>query len=164
MIAVAVYSLLRMVMDDFQKRSVSLDLMILFGVSQFWNAPLENVYYNGLILIIIGCAVFLYYRLIRIKINFLDSIGGGDLLFLLCVTPYFWVPEFVLYFIVSSLCVLAYKVDKAPPIYPEALVNSPLHQDKTVPQLTLQGIPYLIWLLYEKFLPDPTFSLSYHLF
>lgn len=146
MIAVAVYSLLRMVMDDFQKRSVSLDLMILFGVSQFWNAPLKNVYYNGLILIFMCSGIYLYIFLRLKKKNHWDCFGEGDLLFLFCLAPHFQYQLFPL-FLVQNLIL-------------SGIISIFCH-DKTIPLVTTLGIPYLILLLYEEIIPIYPFITHY---
>lgn len=138
MIAVAVYSLLRMVMDDYRKRSVSLDLMILFGVSQFATPYRQDMLINGLVLIFMCSGIYLYIFFRLKKKNHWDCFGEGDLLFLFCLVPHFQYPLFPL-FLVQNLIL-------------SGIISIFCH-DKTVPLVTTLGIPYLILLLYEEIVP-----------
>ena len=107
--AVAVFPLIR---DDFRMRRVGTVQLLLWGLSAcavglliFGGATvLLNIVLNILFLLFSGAVLALYFRM-RGRL-FRRSVGCGDLLFLLCLTPLFPPVRFLYFLIVSCLAAL----------------------------------------------------------
>ena len=111
--AVAVFPLIR---DDFRMRRVGTAWLVFFGITgvvagllTFGGAAfLRNTVLNILFLLFSGAVLALYFRM-RGRL-FRRSVGCGDLLFLLCLTPLFPPVRFLYFLIVSCLAALLWWV------------------------------------------------------
>ncbi len=97
--------------DDFRTRRVGVVWLAVFGVTALavgglcdgWRTMLLHAAVNALLLGLLGVLLAAYLRLCRKRID--RSLGAGDAVFLLVITPLFS-PEAYLHFLIAA-CVLA---------------------------------------------------------
>ena len=102
-----------MVVSDLRSRTVALwQLAVTCAVLAFvsvaesgFRGALTNMSGNILVCILAGLCVVLYLKARRIQCR--DAVGGGDVLFILGLTPLFSVGGFLVFMTVSSLLTLA---------------------------------------------------------
>lgn len=68
--------------------------------------PLSNLVHNLLTCVLLWTALSLWARLRKRGLS--DMLGTGDLLFVLCMTPYFPPRHFLLFLIISSLATILF--------------------------------------------------------
>lgn len=99
--------------SDLRNRRVAVGQLLLFGgavlaaslLESGWRAVAINTAFNLLTALLLCAALYGWSRLRGMKLP--QMVGGGDLGFVLAVTPYFEPRGFVLYLILSSLLTLA---------------------------------------------------------
>lgn len=109
---ILLFPLIPMIFQDFRCRRVSLVPILLFGVLQIcvciWKYGAVQAGYNilaNLIALIIISGFVTIYAYFRFKLK-KQIIGGGDIIFLLLLTPYFTFPYLLHFLIVSFLLAL----------------------------------------------------------
>lgn len=138
-----------MVYWDFKDRRVWLWQLSVFGILQFAISFREygmlqtvcHTLFNIAILLVISIVVFLYaYFRFRLK---KALIGGGDIIFIVLLAPYFPYPFFVYFMLISFLCALA-----------GWGVRMCLHRDvsATIPLISYLGVCYMVVIIYNSLL------------
>ncbi len=99
--------------SDLRCRRIGIINLAVFGVVVIFvsvmesgglRLPLSNLVRNLLTCVLLWAALSLWARLRKRGLS--DMLGTGDLLFVLCLTPYFPPRHFLLFLIVSSLATL----------------------------------------------------------
>lgn len=101
-----------MAVSDLRSRRVAVVQLLLFGVAVLaasllesgWRAVAINTAFNLLTALLLCAALYGWSRLRGMKLP--QMVGGGDLGFVLAVTPYFEPRGFVLYLVASCLLTL----------------------------------------------------------
>lgn len=144
---VLLLTLAPLVYQDFKYRRVWLWLLLLFGIMQIaissykygWVQTGYHVLLNVTIIFVISMTVLLYaYFRFRLR---KPLIGGGDIVFILLLTPYFPYPFFVVFMLASLLCALVgWSVTVC--LYKDA--------SATIPLVSYLGICYAFVIIYNS--------------
>lgn len=105
--------LVAMVESDLRSRRIGVAHLLIFGITLLavsliesgWRQMLSNLILNLSATIFLWLMLYVYALLREMRLS--EMMGGGDLAFVLTVTPYFGIVDFVTYLIVSSLLTLA---------------------------------------------------------
>lgn len=105
--------LVAMVESDLRSRRIGVAHLLILGITLLaasmiefgWWQMLSNLILNLSATIFLWLMLYVYALLREMRLS--EMMGGGDLAFVLAVTPYFGIVDFVTYLIVSSLLTLA---------------------------------------------------------
>ena len=102
-----------MIISDLRSRRIGIVHLIIFGITLLvtslwefgWRQVLVNLSFNLLTALFLWLFLYGYSRLRKMKLS--DMIGEGDLWFVMAVTPYLELREYVVYLIISCTITLA---------------------------------------------------------
>lgn len=137
-----------MIISDFKKRYVYIWQLLLFGAVQLIYCFLtfgkeimtQNALINSIFLLFLSLCVGIYIIFRFRKKN--ELIGWGDILFVLCLTPYFDLYRFLLFMIISMVMSLG----------GWTILYLRGQRSKEIPLVSTLGICYSILLIYDNFI------------
>lgn len=146
MVILLIITLVFLIISDFKSHYVYIWQIILFGITQFIYCFLtlekgvlvQNILLNNMFLLVLflSVGIYVFFRFREKK----DLIGWGDILFIVCLVPYFSFNRFLYFMIISLVFSLGYW----------AISYLFGQRSREIPLISTLGICYSILLIYDN--------------
>lgn len=137
--------LIRMIYTDFRYRIINLLSLLLFVIAQIISSvwyngyllSLQNLFINASLMILVGLLMVSYCKLR--KFNIKESIGIGDVFFIITLAPFFAIDKFVQFLISAFIVSIVYWV------FRQIFEN----KEKDIPLVSTVGTSYIFYIILD---------------